>query len=66
MEEWLKINAMKRKEQNEQSESGALSKTLQNKHKVWKYNDNYLIMIFMWTHSEDYQRPLCAICCKTL
>jgi hypothetical protein len=23
-------------------------------------------MIFMWTHSEDYQRPLCAICCKTL
>jgi hypothetical protein len=56
---------MKRKEQNEDSENGMSSETLQhqqNKNKCWKYNNRCLKMGFTQTLSEEYQRPLCTIC----
>jgi hypothetical protein len=52
-------------EENEDSESGMSSETLQhqqNKNKFWKYSNSCLKMGFIQTLSEDYQRPLYTIC----
>jgi hypothetical protein len=57
----VKTEAWKRKERNEQSESGTCSETpqyKQNKYKLRIYSDRYLKMGFTWTGSEDFQIPL--------
>jgi hypothetical protein len=69
MDKWWKTGTLKRKEQNEQCESGTSSENpqhKQNKHKLRIYSDSYLKIGFTWTGSEDYQRPLCMICYEVL
>jgi hypothetical protein len=52
MDQQFKKSTLKRKEQNEVSEIGVSSETLQhqqNKNKSWKYSNSYLKMGFMRT-----------------
>jgi hypothetical protein len=52
LDQQFKTSTLKRKEENEESESRMSSETLwhkQNKHKLWKYDNSYLKMGFTWT-----------------
>jgi len=65
-DQWLKTDALKRKELNGNHKSSETLQHNQNRHKLQTHSDSCLMTSFIRRDSEDYQTPLCMICFNIL